>query len=105
MKSRSIAVLAGSFFGAALVGSAVSCGCDCPDTPARPRATPPLTIEMIDSPELSLLGGVDSTLPDGGIRRAIMPSSGTLEVTGEEVILVYQQDDVEHRVVYSVHRR
>jgi len=41
-------------------------------------------------------------LADSGPPLAVMPESGSLQVTGDTVVVEYQQAGVSHRVVYDV---
>ena len=84
-------------FGAAftLVG-VVSSGCgsteNCAKTPSHPEAQAPLG-------NLRFYG---SDAMNNELPLPVVPESGTLEVTGEEVLIQYRQGDVDYRVVYRV---
>jgi hypothetical protein len=93
---RVIAALAGAFAVSAALGAVMTAcfhdDCTCPPIPPRPAAQGPL-------PGLEVAGydsrGERAELP-------VKPESGTLEVTGDTVVIVYRQAGVEHRVVYQV---
>jgi len=80
-------------FGAAftLVGL-VSSGCgsteNCGKTPNQPEAQAPLGNLRFDGYDFMPL--------------PVVPESGTLEVTGDEVLIQYRQGDLDYRVVYRV---
>lgn len=94
-------MLAGTFFGSAVLGGFWNGCCNCPDFPQRPPALPTLTTLYI-SPA-SLFSAPPS---DGGVSSSpygyFEPMPGSLEVTGENVIISYRDRDVDHRVVYRV---
>jgi hypothetical protein len=66
--------------------------CDCPDPPRLPAATPVLM-------PLRVQGGYQR---DSGPPHAVMPESGSFQVTGDTVVIEYQQTGVTHRVLYDV---
>lgn len=66
--------------------------CNCPSTPPRPTAQAPLSRLQVAS--------FDSRGDLAPL--AVKPESGTLEVTGDTVVIEYQQAGVQHRVLYDV---
>ncbi len=83
-------------FGISLaLGSLTGCvgdDCNCPPTPARPEAQAPLADLMVASYDAE---GNSAESP-------IVPEGGTLEVTGDGVIITYQQDSLTFRAEYDV---
>jgi hypothetical protein len=79
---------------AALVAALNGCDteCKCAPTPPRPEAQEPLPGLEIRSYDSS---GNYAQLP-------VSPEDGTIEVTGDTVVIVYRQAGVQHRVVYDV---
>jgi hypothetical protein len=95
MKSA-LLVFAGAFalslgFGASSSGCVMSPECECPEIPARPEPQGPLADLRVTSYDEQ--GGAGETDVD--------PESGTMEVSVDGVVIVYQQASVEHRVVYA----
>jgi hypothetical protein len=78
----------------ALLGSSCvfSDDCNCPSTPSRPQAQAPLLDLEVASYDDRGASAVSPVKPEGG----------TFEVKGDAVVIVYQQDGVEHRVSYAV---
>lgn len=73
-------------------GCVYSDDCNCPKTPPRPQAQAPLPdLEVASYDDLGAL-----------VETPVKPESGTIEVTGNSVLIVYEQDGVEHRVSYAV---
>ena len=89
-------------FGAAFVLSALvavvaaGClplgGCECPAMPALPERQEPIPGLAVMSFDAS---GNTAAPP-------VRPENGTAEVTGTEVVFVYTQAGIGHRVVYAV---
>jgi hypothetical protein len=98
MKPNLLACAAVFALSAALAGALNGCDlgdCNCLPTPPRPQVQAPLPgleIQSYDS------AGNAAQLP-------VMPEAGTLEVTGNTVVIVYRQAGVQHRVVYDVAER
>lgn len=66
--------------------------CDCPDTPPRPEANGPYTW-------LSVI----AYGPDGELTEyPVQPEEGSLEITGEKLIVSYEQADTQHVVTYRI---
>ena len=82
----------------ALVGSiaAITTGCgsgeNCAPTPSRPEAQAPLPNLSVHREDQQ---GQPVTLP-------VVPENGSLEVTGDQVLIRYRQDDLDYRVEYRV---
>lgn len=78
-----------------VAGAASGCAggdCNCPPIPEHPEAQPPLgNLGVMAFDEI----GNEAAVP-------VSPENGTLEVTGDRVVIAYDQDGVEHRVVYDV---
>ena len=66
--------------------------CKCPSTPPRPTAQAPLS--RLEVASFDSRGGFGPL--------TVKPENGTLEVTGDTVVIQYQQAGVQHRVVYEV---
>lgn len=65
--------------------------CECPEIPARPEPQAPLAnLRVTSYDEQGAVGETD-----------VNPEGGTLEVSVDSVVIVYQQASVEHRVVYA----
>jgi hypothetical protein len=93
---RSLLVLICTFALSAGLGLAIH-GCDhqdcsCPPTPPHPQPQAPL-------PKLEITS-YDSA--GNGAAIPVKPEDGTIEVTGDQVVLSYRQSGVTHRVVYDV---
>jgi hypothetical protein len=73
-------------------GCAFGDDCDCPSYSPRPRAQAPL--EDLGVASYDERGNLAET--------PVKPEGGTIEVTGDAVLIVYQQGGVEHRVRYAV---
>lgn len=84
-----------AFVGCALgvsLGNGCGLDCECPEFPLIPKETAVLM-------PLQIRG----THPlDSGPPLAVMPDTGSLQVTGDTVVVEYQQGGVHHRVVYEV---
>jgi hypothetical protein len=92
---RGVLVLLAAFgvsSGVAIVIQGCDSQCNCTRTPALPEAQAPLPGLEIQSYDRQ--GNVDQ-LP-------VNPENGTIEVTGNTVVISYQQAGVAHRVVYDV---
>ena len=89
--------------------------CDCPITPERPAPTPVLSRLDVYVPEtLASDAGLQGDasvgafpFPHGSGARGIRVVSvavkrGSLQVTGEQVVITYEQPTAEHRVIYDV---
>jgi hypothetical protein len=79
--------------------------CDCPDLTAPPPMSRPLTLQSVSV--YGDAGTISSFELDAGISMpptttTVMPESGSVQVTGEQVVITYRQQDQEHRVVYTV---
>jgi hypothetical protein len=80
---------------AALAAASSGCffdDCTCPPIPARPLPQAPLdglTVQSFDS------SGQTAPL-------SVKPENGTIEVTGDTVVIEYRQDGVQHNVRYTV---
>ena len=88
-------VFAAAFASSLAVGSLAGCvgsDCDCPATPPRPQAQAPLADLTVASYDAQ---GNFAEPP-------IAPVAGTLEVTGDTVVIHYQQDSVTFRAVYEI---
>ena len=68
--------------------------CDCPPMPELPAVQAALPIREAQA---YTAAGDDDVLP-------VDPRGGTLEITGEQVILRYDRDGTAHEVVYDVVR-
>ena len=82
----------GATAGGASTGCALSGDCDCGETPPLPEAQEPLPISQAFS-------------YDEQVNEAPVPvdlSAGTVEVTGEQVIVRYTDGATEHAVTYDV---
>jgi hypothetical protein len=97
---RVLIAFAGAFaLSAAVVGVQTGClpisnDCDCPSTPPLPERQEPipgLTVTSFDA------GG-------NSVKPPVSPENGTAEVTGSDLVFVYTQAGVQHRVVYSIVR-
>jgi hypothetical protein len=92
---RSLLVLVAAFAVSSGLGILIH-GCDlqcnCTPTPALPEAQAPLPGLEIQSYDRQ---GNNAQLP-------VNPENGTIEVTGNTVVISYQQAGVTHRVVYDV---
>jgi hypothetical protein len=93
--TRELFAFAASFL---LVGlaSTIMPGCvrgdDCPDIPDHPTPVAPIgNLKVI---------GYDDTLIQTPL--PITPQSGSVEVTGEKVVILYTQDTIDYRVEYAV---
>ncbi|HVJ18058.1 MAG TPA: hypothetical protein VM686_21710 [Polyangiaceae bacterium] len=75
-----------------LTGCAGEDDCTCLPVPARPEVQSPLTDLTVAS--------YDSV--GNSAESPIIPEAGTLEVTGESVVITYQQASVTFRVEYDV---
>lgn len=75
----------------AVTASCSGDSCDCPETPALPDAQAALPITQAWGTE-----GADLAAPP------VDPTGGTLEITGETVVLHYNDGGAEHEVVYDV---
>ena len=85
----------GAFVAAVVSGQlAAGCGdsCNCDTTPPRPQAQPPLTRLEVASYDSR---GEIAELP-------FTPQGGTLEVTGDTVVISYQHAGADHRILYQV---
>lgn len=72
--------------------SAMSGDCNCQATPHHPGAQDPIPGLEVASYDNQ---GNDTPSP-------VTPSEGSIEVTPDEVVIRYQQDNVEHEVRYTV---
>lgn len=93
MKRESLLLVA--TFGACALGGSLWNGCvddcRCPETTRLPEATdvlPALRVRGRDQPE------------DPPV--AVVPTPGSLQITGETVVVTYRQGGVDHRVVYDI---
>jgi len=66
--------------------------CECPRTPERPAAQGPLRSLDVQS--------FDQTGNDAELE--VKPESGTLEVTGDAVVIRYLQAGADHEIRYAV---
>jgi hypothetical protein len=95
MKREALAF--GTAFGVSVLIGFVASGCasntcECPPRRLRPEPQSAL-------PDLHVLNADES----GNFAVSpVRPEGGTLEVTGDSVIIQYAQDGVAHRVVYEV---
>ena len=93
--TRLIAAFLLAFAGSAAVGALSSgCGgpmCDCSPTPQSPAPQSPLPVRSFFSVNDA---GKDFSSSD--------PESGTVEVTGNTVVIRYDTSGVHHEVVYDV---
>jgi hypothetical protein len=93
---RNLIAFAAAFLLAAGVGTALtgcwSSDCNCSPTPARPEVQRPLAGLKLKSYDTR------GELAD----LAVKPEGGSVEVTGDTIVFLYQQDGVHHRVVYEV---
>jgi hypothetical protein len=92
---RELIALAGAFVvSASLASLATGCfdDCTCDPTPARPEVQ-------------AALSGLEVASYDrqgGAAELLVEPANGTLEVTGDTVVIRYQQGDAQHEVVYDI---
>jgi hypothetical protein len=94
IKGSFIFVFAAAFGLCAALGSAAaSCSpCDCPAPPDRPGAQASLPIK--DAMSYDSQGNLAVL--------TINPVGGTVEVTGDTVVVRYEEAGVQHEVTYSV---
>jgi hypothetical protein len=78
---------------AVLGGATPACNpCDCPATPERPDAQQALMINYAVN--------YNSEGNEGEL--AINPEGGTLEITGDSVVIQYNEAGIDHTIVYAV---
>jgi hypothetical protein len=96
MRRNPLSFAAAFGLAAALSASLTTCwsvgDCTCLPTPARPERQGPLAgLELASYDDK----GQSVEIP-------VKPESGTLEVTGDTVVISYLQSGTQHRVVYEV---
>ena len=93
---RNLTAFAAAFALAAALGAALtgcwSDDCNCGQIPPRPEVQLPLTGLNVSSYDSR--GEIADT--------PVKPESGTLEVTGNTVVIRYQQAGAQHQVTYQV---
>jgi hypothetical protein len=93
---RIVVPFLGAFGASLLLGLATSsCGggdCDCLPTPERPEPSDPLPLaETISFDDQGEPGATD-----------VQPESGSLEITGDQVVIRYEQEGAQLEVVYGI---
>jgi hypothetical protein len=87
-----VAGLLGAAWGGELSACVVSGDCNCPPTPERPERQVELLID--EASAYSAVGNEDVLPTD--------PRGGSVEVTGDQVVIRYQHDGTARVVVYDV---